>query len=98
MTTAITIDGPGFSLGNLSYIGPDYDQQLPYAAVAAPKHVRSLLAGLREWLRRRQVMAELAMMTDRELADIGLARCDIVRVFDPVFAAERVRDRDYIAF
>ena len=42
MTTSITNDGPGLSLGDLSYIGPDYEQPLPYGAVAAPKRTRSL--------------------------------------------------------
>ena len=39
------------------------------------------------------------MMTDRELADIGLTRSDLARVFDPAFAADRARGRsDYIAY
>jgi Domain of unknown function (DUF1127) len=35
------------------------------------------------------VMQEMAMMTDRELSDIGLTRSDITRVFGPAFAASR---------
>ena len=31
------------------------------------------------------------MLTDRELADIGLSRVDLPRVFDPAFAADHVR-------
>ena len=38
---------------------------------------------------RRRVMTELARMSDRDLADLGLSRYDIPRVFDPAFAAER---------
>jgi uncharacterized protein YjiS (DUF1127 family) len=34
-------------------------------------------------------MQEMAMMTDRELSDIGLTRLDITRVFGPAFAASR---------
>jgi uncharacterized protein YjiS (DUF1127 family) len=34
-------------------------------------------------------MQEMAMMTDRELSDIGLTRSDITRVFGPAFAASR---------
>jgi uncharacterized protein YjiS (DUF1127 family) len=43
-------------------------------------------------------MQELAMMSDRDLSDIGLSRSDIVRVFDPAFATEHGRGRDYIAY
>lgn len=38
---------------------------------------------------RREVLTELARLSDRELADIGLTRGDVPRIFDPVFAARR---------
>jgi len=38
---------------------------------------------------RRRVVNELVRMSDRELADLGISRYDIPRVFDPAFAAER---------
>jgi uncharacterized protein YjiS (DUF1127 family) len=38
---------------------------------------------------RRRAYDELRSLSDRELADIGLTRMDIVRVFDPDFPAER---------
>ncbi|HST75119.1 MAG TPA: DUF1127 domain-containing protein [Acetobacteraceae bacterium] len=37
---------------------------------------------------RQRVFNELHSLTDRELADIGITRGDIHRVFDPAFAAE----------
>jgi uncharacterized protein YjiS (DUF1127 family) len=37
---------------------------------------------------RQAVFNELHSLTDRELADIGITRGDIHRVFDPAFAAE----------
>jgi uncharacterized protein YjiS (DUF1127 family) len=40
----------------------------------------------------------MAMMTDHELSDIGLSRADLARVFDPAFAADHTRGRDYIAY
>jgi uncharacterized protein YjiS (DUF1127 family) len=50
------------------------------------------LAALR-WLaelpRRQATMDDLKGLTDHELADIGLRRADIHRVFDPCFIAER---------
>ena len=92
----------GFSLGNLSYIDSSYEE--PSLSVIEPRahRVRGWLARLltaaAEWHRRRAVMREMAMMTDRELSDIGLSRSDLSRVFDPTFAAERTRGGDYIAY
>jgi uncharacterized protein YjiS (DUF1127 family) len=42
---------------------------------------RNLFRAVAEYPRRRRVMDELSMLTDRELADIGLSRGDIHRVF-----------------
>lgn len=53
--------------------------------------IRAKVAGMMDRLaavpHRRAVMAELNTLNDRELADIGLQRCDVGRVFDPRFAA-----------
>jgi uncharacterized protein YjiS (DUF1127 family) len=92
----------GFSLGDLTYIDSTHDREAPSAIVRARRHrfahwFGRLLANVAEWQRRRAVMQEMAMMTDRELSDIGLSRADLVRVFDPSFAASRARGRDYIA-
>jgi uncharacterized protein YjiS (DUF1127 family) len=95
MSAPITKDQLTFSLGNLSYIDANYDAQ-PETPAVLPK--RSVFARLHEWRQRRGVAAELAQMTDRELADIGLSRADVSRVFDPGFAAEHTHGRDYIAF
>jgi len=50
-----------------------------------------LFARFSIWLadqpRRRAVLNELRSMSDHELADIGLARADLHRVFDPEFVA-----------
>lgn len=43
---------------------------------------------LRRMMERAAVRNELYSMTDRELADIGLSRYEIGRVFDPEFARE----------
>jgi uncharacterized protein YjiS (DUF1127 family) len=43
---------------------------------------RNAFRAVAEYPRRRRVMDELSMLTDRELADIGLSRGDIGRVFD----------------
>jgi uncharacterized protein YjiS (DUF1127 family) len=41
--------------------------------------------------RRQAVLEELSALSDRELADIGLARSDLPRVFDPAFAGARCK-------
>jgi uncharacterized protein YjiS (DUF1127 family) len=49
------------------------------------------LAGVVAFLRRGSVMAELNSMNDRELADLGLSRSNLQRVFDRDFAREHAR-------
>lgn len=51
--------------------------------------ISGFLAYLAELRQRRAVLAELNMLNDHELADIGLSRVDLPRVFDPAFAAAR---------
>jgi uncharacterized protein YjiS (DUF1127 family) len=103
MNAPIAKDQFGFSLGSLTYIDSTYDSDAPRSIVAVQKHaVREwlgrLLATVTEWQRRHAVMQEMAMMTDHELSDIGLSRADLARVFDPTFAADHSRGRDYIAY
>jgi uncharacterized protein YjiS (DUF1127 family) len=67
----------------------DYPPQLPpsrrglFARVieALGRHCQTALA-------RRAATNELAMMSDCELADIGINRCHVDRLFDPEFAHE----------
>ena len=93
-------DDLDFSLGNVSYIGPAYEDA-PTASVK-PHGFRDWLAtfwvAILEWRQHQAVLQEMRLMTDRELADVGLTRSDLVRVFDPAFAADRARGRDYIAY
>jgi uncharacterized protein YjiS (DUF1127 family) len=55
--------------------------------------LRAAGAWLSEALKRRAVTNELAMLSDHELADIGLSRGDIPRVFDRAFVATRSAPR-----
>lgn len=102
MSAPITKDQFTFSLGNASYIDSSYEE-LPTAVVKQPeggigKWMASFVAAFADWRRRQRVLQEMELMTDRELADIGLSRSDLPRVFDPAFAAEHVRGRNYIAY
>ena len=45
----------------------------------------ALGTALLRWPERRRAYSDLQNLTDRELADIGLARGDIARVFEPDF-------------
>ena len=51
--------------------------------------LRSLATRIAEMPRRRAAIAELEALSDRELADIGLARAELGRVFEPGFASRR---------
>ena len=103
MNAPIAKDQLGFSLGELTYIDPTYDDESTPSVVAAQTRwvagwFSHLVAKIVEWQHRRAVMQEMAMMSDRELSDIGLSRSDLARVFDPTFAANHARGRDYIAY
>ncbi len=48
--------------------------------------------------RRRAVLDELNALSEHELADIGLSRTEVTRVFDPSFSAERNAERASLAY
>jgi len=102
MSAPTTNDQFSLSLGNLSYIGASYEEASPSVIKPRAHRVRAWIAHLcvtaAEWHRRRTIMQEMAMMTDRELSDIGLSRSDLSRVFDPTFAANHPGRGDYIAY
>ncbi len=65
----------------------------PSAPALAPSRASTGLVGrARAWFaqaqRRRRAMNELQMLTDHELADIGLARSEIPMIFEPGFAEQ----------
>ena len=47
---------------------------------------RKAWASLMDMPRRRAVLEELSLLSDRELADVGLTRAELSSVFDPAFA------------
>ncbi|HVZ06837.1 DUF1127 domain-containing protein [Rhodopila sp.] len=78
-----------FQLPSLSYIDAKWEEPALQAPVQARGVTRKsgLLARLgaryQAWRRNQQMMAEFASMSDYDLADIGLSRSDMYRVFDP---------------
>lgn len=42
--------------------------------------IAALVRFIQEWKRYNQSLSELSRLGDRELADIGISRCDIPRV------------------
>ncbi len=66
----------------------DYEPVLPPRRRGWADRLASLRRALRTLSHRLSVRQELYSMTDRELADIGLNRYDVGRVFDPEFARE----------
>ena len=56
---------------------------------AVSRWARNLVARLSAYRERRAVLNELAQLSNRELADIGLSRTDLHRVFDPAFVRAR---------
>ena len=66
------------------------DADVSYRA-PSPSRPAGLVARTMAWLsdmpRRRQVLAELRSLSDHELADIGLSRADLHRVFEPGFVS-----------
>ncbi len=70
-----------------------YPSQVVEAAgsLSIGARLRQFGAYLRSLPERRAVMNELASLTDRELADIGLHRAEMGRVFDRRFVEARGR-------
>ena len=94
MSAPITKSDLAFSLpASLSYHSTwddaDYEpaQRQPRPGLFA-RLTGPIVARVQAWSVRERAMSELAAMSERELADIGLARSDIARVNDPDFIAD----------
>ena len=80
----------------MSHYFRDAPEDLPAPQPERPGMLARVGAVLRwvvELPKRRAVLDELGMLSDHELADIGLSRADLPRVFDPHFAADRDAQR-----
>jgi uncharacterized protein YjiS (DUF1127 family) len=86
-----------FELPNLSYVDASLEEANLRAAAppSKPHGLSAWIAAFRAWHEKQVAMNELEMMSDRELADIGLNRCDVHRVFDIAYN-EDLRNRSVV--
>jgi uncharacterized protein YjiS (DUF1127 family) len=56
--------------------------------------IGAVLTAIATWPTRRDAYKALDQLSDRQLADIGLARGEISRVFEPGFALQAANDGD----
>ncbi len=77
-----------FELPNLTYVDASLEEanlRIAPVAPSKPHGLRAWIAAINAWHEKQVAMNELEMMSDRELADIGLNRADVHRVFEPAF-------------
>jgi len=86
-----------FQLPSMSYIDAKWEEPNLRTPAPAPEARRRgglgvwlshRIADLLSWRRNSQAAAELSRMSDHELSDIGLSRCDITRVFSRDYNAD----------
>jgi uncharacterized protein YjiS (DUF1127 family) len=75
-----------FELPNLSYVDASLEEP-NLRELQQPRHslgefLARLAARITDWRQEQVARNELSMMTEHELADIGLSRGDLARVFD----------------
>jgi len=87
MSSLTTKSQFAFELPNLTYIDASYEAANVVARDVAskPHGFRAWIAAFRVWREKQAAINELEMMSDRELADIGLNRADVHRVFDEAY-------------
>jgi uncharacterized protein YjiS (DUF1127 family) len=85
-----------FAKDQVSYFAPaTLSERAPTVFTPAPagtltKGLRAVTSWFAANVQRRAVIGELSSLSDHELADIGLTRGDIPRVFDRSFVAARM--------
>jgi uncharacterized protein YjiS (DUF1127 family) len=84
MSAPLTREQFVFELPSLTYVDTHLEDPVlpPQSASTRRRGVAAWLVAFRAWRERRAALAELEMMNDRELADIGLTRSDLPRVFN----------------
>ena len=83
-----------FELPNLTYIDARFEEpNLRAPELPSKSHgFAALTAAFHAWREKQAAIAELDLMSDRELTDIGLTRSDVHRVFEDGYNQD-LRDR-----
>lgn len=94
MSTPLTKQQFVFELPGLTYVDTHLEDPVlpPQSRGTRRRGIAAWLVAFRAWREQRAALAELEMMNDRELADIGLTRSDLPRVFNDNLNAD-LRDR-----
>ena len=72
----------------------DYYRDGPqYLEAPGPSVLALVFAAVAGWFARRSEMAELAELSNAQLADIGITRAEVPRLFDRDFAIRREQER-----
>jgi uncharacterized protein YjiS (DUF1127 family) len=101
MSAPIAKNQLAFELPRQSYVDVSLEEpELHEAVQGEGRHgvaawIAERIHALAEWNRWQRDLAELRMMTDHELADIGLNRGDLPRVFQPGFNQDLLVARGY---
>jgi uncharacterized protein YjiS (DUF1127 family) len=88
MSAPIAKDQLAFQLPNLTYVDARYEEPNLRTSYAEPRRgfgiwLATRVAAFRAWREKQAALAELEGMSEHELADIGLSRADLHRLFDP---------------
>jgi uncharacterized protein YjiS (DUF1127 family) len=94
MSSLTTKSQFAFELPNLTYIDASVEEAnfVARGAPSKPHGLRTLIAAFSLWREKHAAISEMEMLSDRELADIGLNRSDVHRVFDQSYNQD-LRDR-----
>ncbi len=80
----LNLEPPKMLSDHATWNDADYEPQFPRRRRAPfARIVAAFGARLQAARARRAAMSELAAMSDREFADMGITRCDVARVLDP---------------
>lgn len=98
MSAPIAKDQLAYQLPNLTYVDahseePNLERSTLPTERPDPGFARWLanrIEGFRAWREKQTAVAEMEMLSDRELLDIGLNRSDLYRVFDSTHNADLV--------
>jgi uncharacterized protein YjiS (DUF1127 family) len=94
MTAPISKSQLAYELPKLSYVDASWEEPNRRASERNETSrgfadwLAGLVAGFRAWRERETALTELSLMDDRELADIGINRSDVHRVFSADFQRE----------